>query len=117
LNDDEVNLVKTHILSSLQRASSISLIRALTGIGSYLKIDEINMFINPLVRVIAKDLGKKHAVFAERALIREFNNIPSKFEDSYCKRINTWINFYEGKDSPEKLIQTLKDIMVEFVPF
>jgi hypothetical protein len=116
LNDDELNLVKTHILSSLKRRSSISLIRALNGIGSRLKINDIIKFIDPLVNVIMKEFGTKHAVFAERALTKEFNNIPSKYKQLYSKRIDQWIKANEGKDNLEKSIQTLKEITADIQP-
>jgi len=102
LSNEEVLLIKEHLLSRLQKNAEDRIIDALEGIGPYIQKGDVSRFLDPILSLInsCEDYATKES--AEQRICSEFLLTDKAVGEAIMDRLDIWINFYSGKGMKEK---------------
>ena len=118
LSEKEISLVKEHLLSRFKEDSTGELLNTLSGIGAFLKSNEVTDFVDYLVRLIIyhKNAGKK--IEAKERLKSEYELASSEIDSKINARLDDWVVHFE-KQSLGNFADNIKEIKsdIEFDPF
>ena len=118
LSEKDISLVKEHLLSRFKEDSNGELLNTLSGIGTFLKSNEITDFVDPLVRLIIyhNDIDKKNE--AKERLKSEYELASSEIDGKINARLDDWVIHFD-KQSLSNFADNIKEIKsdIEFDPF
>ena len=120
LDPDAKQLAKDHILSRLQKDSSPSILIALEGLSNQLDKDEVEMFVDPPIKVIISTSPEFHTNLATSRLHEATGLSPDGNRDiknAVLTRLDDWILHYDGRggtDVAETLRKLKSDIEFPF---
>lgn len=115
---DDLDLAKKHLLSQLEDAD-VALLEAARGVGGYLAEDEVDDFIDPLVRVCIRYRNRPQGAAARKLIVGEYSHTPSEIDEAIVSRIDSWIRAYENRgEQGEPLATLLREIRADYdIPF
>lgn len=96
LPEDEAALVKEHFLSRLDSNTTPNLLVALEGIGAYLDKQNLNKFIDPLVRLVCSNSAL--SATAKQFIKGEYSKTPDELDNTIITRLDAWIDLYKKKN-------------------
>lgn len=119
MNDFDLNLVKTYQLTRLGKNVDLDILTALAGIGIFLDKNDINAFIDPLLKTIIRKDNPPHLKSIIRIfLTNEMHATSPEIDELILGRVDYWIELFAGKseDVFNQLVQVKSDIIPE-IPF
>lgn len=104
MNKDDVEIVKQHIFGQMKNNLNLTLLETLSGIGSFLKEEDILLFIDPLVRYACKDESDLEenfvmSLFTTESIDGNFNSEIKKF---IIARLDKWENNFSTRSHQNK---------------
>jgi hypothetical protein len=107
LKKDDIAFAKAHILSRLSTDVNHDILNILEGIGALLDKDEINNYLDPMIKKIIYKDEKSLQTHCKKVITNEYNNMSASLKDHVIKRLQTWINFIQEKnqDGADSLLQ------------
>lgn len=118
LNPEEISLVKQHLFSVTERGISEDILIMLQGIGKYIQSNEIEKFIDPIIRILVTAQRKGFHENIRDFLIAEQDNMDFKIQDGIVSRVRAWSgNFHQqGRSSYAQIANDLADT-IDIMPF
>lgn len=118
LSPNEQNLVKQHLLARLNSNTTMSLLTAVTGIGEFLVKEDINAFVDPLVKLVTSN--DRLAAESRKVLEGVHFQTPQALEQLIAERLKAWAEFYGNRNQYEK-VKIIEEIQVLYegddIPF
>jgi hypothetical protein len=116
LTDDDQAIVKAHILGRMQKPAP-AMLDALSGIGSYLKKDDVIKFIDPLVLAVMSKSIQLTPVVNFLGFEHGFHTT-AEFDNAMIKRLAAWKERAEERkdEAGLKIIEALNNA-VDTIPF
>jgi hypothetical protein len=89
LTEDDQAIVKAHLLGRMQQGMRPAMLEVLSGIGSYLKPDDVLKFIDPLVLGVLKKSIELNAAVSFLGFEHAFHT-SAEFDKAAIKRLAAW---------------------------
>lgn len=108
LKKDDIAFVIAHILTRLDIGIDNDLIDMLEGISHLLNKDDMNSFLDPLIKKIVYKSDNSIKTKCKNTIINEYYDMDTKLKEHTIKRLQTWGKFLEEKDNSDganKLLQ------------
>ena len=99
MDKNDVEIVKHHIFGQIKNNVNETITEALSGIGSYLNTDDINSFIDPLVRAICQGniSDKLEDNIIGFLVVESIENFSGQIKELILKRLDGWKNTFNRK--------------------
>ncbi|MBL8208574.1 MAG: hypothetical protein JNM09_30365 [Blastocatellia bacterium] len=116
LSDEDALIIKEHLLSRLKEEITVTQIKMLNELGRYLTVQDINKFIDPLVRAAVTE--EPHTLTNEIKIFidKEFSWMPSSVQQKTESRLNEWVHHFERGNRPASA-QILRELIEGLIPF
>jgi len=114
------DIVKAHLFSGLQDDVSVGLLAAARGIGKWIHKDDVNRFVDPLVRAAVANSDESVRKGAEELLRAEADHTPEEVDPAIIDRLNAWEVTYARQNQPAERAQKVRAIRDTFeynIPF
>jgi len=111
---DDADLVKQHLLDRIQSSLDARLLTATEGIGTFLAGNEVNKFVDPLVKAMCSSRDASLNEKAHQCLKFERLNTSTEVHKKIIQRLGEWIGFYRSKGK-DVYATKLEQIKAEFV--
>ncbi len=99
LDEKEAQLVKKHLLSNLGKNASASIFVTMEGIGKFLRPEEIEPFIDQLIRTIVFKSSEALSTVARNFLDSEYFKMEKDTQEAVRERLDEWIEFAQIDDT------------------
>ena len=105
LKADDAQLVKEHFLEQI-RSDQVDdeWIRALSGIGVWIRPEEVNRLVDPLVKIMLHSKARKKMVFSR--LFAEYDAMQEGVQARVLHRLDAWRGMYEDRDQARSALIT-----------
>ena len=105
---EDVQLVKEHFLEQI-RSDQVSdeWIRALSGIGPWIRAEEVAGFVDPLIKRMFHNGALKDVVFSR--IDAEYSGMRKDLQQQLLSRLDDWSNMYELRKN-EARFQLIRDL-------
>lgn len=118
LPSESAELLTQHLLGRLAKSVDGSLLRTLKGIGAFVKPEQVNQLVDPLIRAVRGDASAQIGRQARKWLEAEYQVMPASIDDLVVKRVDQWIAMYGGR-SQQSEVDRLNELKAAFwaIPF
>ncbi len=95
-------VIKAHLLSRLGDDANVRLLEAAEGIGPFLSKQDVDPFVDPLVRLMIGPPTEALSRSAKRVLIGESHTTPRAIDPTIVVRLDNWIEMFEDEGQDER---------------
>jgi len=113
LDADDLALVKAHLLSRLSEEPDHEVLEIADGMARFMVKEDMNQFIDPLVRLAVLPQQTPLKAAASRVLRGAYNVTEEKQDRWITQRLDSWISMFEDKDR-ETEAETVRGIKSVF---
>jgi hypothetical protein len=107
LSDGERKLVKDHFFSRTAEGQVPALLDPSEGLSAYLRANEVNRFLDPIVRIVSYSRSPElRAAAATRVEAEYRDDTPEQLQPRFVTRLEEWTNFHVKGDRPEAAERT-----------
>ena len=116
LDPNDAALVKTHLLARLAEDASIPVLKIVDGLARFATRDDINKFVDPLVRLAHRSRSAPLSQTATQVLRRAYFSTTEEQDSWIIERLDAWVKMYKerGRDAPAQIVEEIK---TTFGPF
>ncbi|MBE0672664.1 MAG: hypothetical protein IH588_18975 [Anaerolineales bacterium] len=99
MNKNDAIIVKSHIFGQIKNNVNETIIEALSGIGSYTTKEDINTFIDPLVRAVCQGNIQEQLEnsIVSFLVVESLENFSKETKELILKRLEVWKNTFNKK--------------------
>lgn len=114
----DAQLVADHFVGRMQTGVTEPLLEALEGIGGFLLENNVDRFVDPLVKAVLHSRDSNLKRLARNCLVSEWFRMPSAIASLMKARLDAWISHYRERDQAG-YVETLEGIKAELeeIPF
>jgi hypothetical protein len=116
VDEAERGMVKAHLFARLKDEPNRKLIAAAVGIGRWLESDDVEPFVDPLVRTAVSASDGRLALSARALLSNAARQTPADLDPEIVQRLKDWEGFYEEREA-QLSVDVVKEIRERYEVF
>jgi len=97
----DIEIVKKHLFSSIKEQISQDFLKRLGGFGKYIKLEEMDNFIEPILIELINTSNINYQKFLKSYISEEHDIMSEKSQHALEKKVEHWIKYFQNRNKTD----------------